>query len=186
MTAEEIDNRPNYGLPTSESLAPRIRTNAEMGFPEYAVRKKKKKKPKYDKPASIKKLEADYHEWKYRGRGIPTEAQVHTKFRDDSSNGVTVCILAFMHVLGHYAVRVNVQGTWNQHLQRYIISGATKGVSDTNMIIRGLAINVEVKYGKDKLRPDQIKRRDEILASGGIYFTTGRFDDFLDKIKIYL
>ena len=39
-------------------------------------RSKKPAKPRYIKPDSVKRLEADYYEWKYRNSTIPTQCRV--------------------------------------------------------------------------------------------------------------
>lgn len=55
-------------------------------------RSKKPAKPRYIKPDSVKRLEADYYEWKYRNSTIPPQCRVKPHFRDDTANGLAKCI----------------------------------------------------------------------------------------------
>jgi hypothetical protein len=56
-------------------------TNAELGIPEYKVRKQRKAKP-YQKPDSIKEFEWEYDIWYYLDRKIPEGLQIKHKFDD--------------------------------------------------------------------------------------------------------
>lgn len=55
-------------------------------------RSKKPAKPRYIKPDSVKRLEANYYEWKYRNSTIPPQCRVKPHFRDDTANGLAKCI----------------------------------------------------------------------------------------------
>jgi len=85
---------------------------------------------------------------------------------------------------GHFAGRVNTTGTYSQKLGRFIHSGARKGMADVTAVINGLHVSIEVKTGNDKLRPEQMKVRDEVKAAGGVYMVVTSFDNFMEQIKL--
>lgn len=67
-------------------------TNAELGIPEYKVRKQRKQKP-YQKPDSIKEFEWEYDIWYYLDRKIPEGLQIKHKFDDKTANSLTKLII---------------------------------------------------------------------------------------------
>lgn len=186
MTAEEIHNLPNHPLPAGESTVPRIRTNAECGFPEYAVRKKPKPKKRYIKPESLIKFNEQYQRWYYSTRHIQVNHQMKSAFSDDSANNLTKAIVAYITMIGGFAARINSTGTYSVAQKRFIRSGSTKGMADVNAVIRGLSVQFEVKFGKDKIRASQSLVKEATERAGGAYYLTHTFDEFLSQIEKYL
>jgi len=84
---------------------------------------------------------------------------------------------------GHFAGRVNTTGVYNQKLGKYIHSGSRKGMADVTVVVNGRHVSIEVKAGKDRLRPEQLKVKQEVEMAGGVYFVVKSFDDFLEQIK---
>ena len=147
---------------------------------EYdAQRAKKPRKPPYKKPESIKQLENQIYEQKK----LKHEAALKPSLRDDSANGLTKCVVNWLIVNNHYGARVNVSGIYDKRLGRYRHSGATKGQADINAVINGRSIQIEVKHGKDKPRPEQLKTQIQVNAAGGFYLFVRSFDDFLTQIN---
>jgi len=68
----------------------------------------------------------------------------------------------------------------------YIRSGSTKGAADISAIVNGKAIEIEIKFGKDKLRPAQIEYQKSVEAAGGVYFVAKSFDGFLSEISKHI
>lgn len=162
-------------------------TNAELGLPEYTVRKLKKPKPRYIKPQSIIQLQEDYTRWYYANRSIDKSMQIVNKFYDNSANELTKAIMIWFKINGHFAARINSGATYDPRLGIYRKgSGATAGMADINAVVKGKSISVEVKYGKDRIRESQIKVKSEIELAGGIYFIARTFDGFLEQIKLYI
>ena len=149
---------------------------------QYQLRSKRKPKPRYVKPSSVKELERLHFDRKCLNRpDLP--CHVKTIFRDDSANGLTRCITAWLQLHGCFAARVNTQGTYNQKLGRYIHSGSKRGMADITSVINGRHVSIEVKAGKDRLRPEQQKVKQEIESAGGVYLIVRSFDDFLEQIN---
>ena len=184
MTEEEIHARPNYGLPPSESSIPRIRTNAEMGFPEYKIPKKRKKST-YVKPQSIKQLEIDYKKWHYaKSKYMSIEQGVDFKFSDKNTNELTKSVMGWFKCHGGFSQRVNSGATFDPRLGIFRKgSGSTTGAADTMNTLMGLAIHVEIKFGRDRQRPEQIEFQKGVEAAGGIYFIAKTYDNFLEQIN---
>jgi len=142
----------------------------------------KVRKTRYTKPESVKKLETlHFRQKKLKHPTVPYLAK--TLFRDDSANGLTRCIIAWLELHGHFAGRVNTTGTYNAKLGKYIHSGARKGMSDITSVINGIHVSIEVKHGRDLMRPEQIRVKNEIERAGGVYIVARSFDDFLEQIN---
>lgn len=187
MTEEEIHARPNYGLPMSESIVPRMPTNRELGLPEFTVRKKpKKKKVKYIKTEAFRLFNLEYKTWHYSTKSIPPEIQTDFKFDDNGTNALTKSVVAYLTMHGCRAARINTQGNYNQHLGMFIKSGSTKGMPDVVATIRGLSVDIEVKYKKDTQSKVQKEIETAQKNAGGVYMMVRTFDDFLEKIEKYL
>lgn len=161
-------------------------TNAELGIPEYSVRKKRKPKPRYVKPDSIKKLEQDYKAWHYSQRNIPDKLHMDFKFVDNTANGLTKAIMTYLKINGHFAARINSGATYDPRLGIYRKgSGATTGMADINAVVNGKSISIEVKIGKDKMRESQKIVKEQIEKSGGIYIFVRSFDDFISQFNTF-
>jgi hypothetical protein len=144
--------------------------------------KKKLKKSRYIKPESVRELEAlHFDKKKKKHPDIPY--LVKTLFRDDSANGLTKCIVAWLELNGHFAGRVNTTGTYNVKLGKYIHSGSRKGMADITAVVNGKHVSIEVKYGKDRIRPEQLRVKQEIESAGGTYIVASSFDGFLEQIS---
>jgi hypothetical protein len=158
-------------------------TNAELGIPEYKVRKKSTKKP-YRKPESIKTFQKEHMVQKYLGRNIPASCHIETPFDDKTANGLTRLIIAWMGMHGHFAARINSGAVYDRRLGIYRKgSGATAGMADVNAVMGGKSVSIEVKIGKDKIRESQIKVKAQIEQAGGVYIIVRSFDDFLQQIE---
>lgn len=160
-------------------------TNAELGIPEYKVRKQRKAKP-YSKPESIKEFEWEYDIWYYMDRKIPEGLQIKHKFDDKTANSLTKLIIEYLRMNGCFGARINTQGNYNAKIGKFVRSGSTNGMADINAVVKGKSISIEVKIGKDKIRESQLKVKREIEAAGGVYLIVRSFDDFLEQFEKYL
>lgn len=105
---------------------------------------------------------------------------------DQTTNGLTRCILDFLNYSGHWATRVNTQGQarikkiprysiFSRKVEysdkvRYTKSTTAKGTPDISSIIAGCGVQIEVKAGKDKIRDEQTVQGQRITEAGGLYF----------------
>jgi len=143
--------------------------------------KKKTPKARYVKPQSVKELERlNFDAKKIKHPNNP--AVIKTSFRDDTANGLTKMIIAWLKLNGHFGARVNTTGTYSVKLGKYIHSGARKGMAE-QAIVNGKHVSIEVKTGRDRMRPEQMKVKSEVEAAGGVYLIASTFDNFLEQIK---
>jgi hypothetical protein len=110
---------------------------------------------------------------------VPTYAMSRTKFEDKTTNGLTTCVLRWLQLNEHYCSRIQSQGQYNQTLGRFIKSTVRRGIGDIMAVIAGRTIMIEIKTGRDKLSLDQIKTRQEVENSGGVYLEVRDFATFL-------
>jgi len=115
------------------------------------------------------------------------------KLSDKKANGLTRCVIRFLQLKGHQAERIAVMGkladnreSYIDVLGRYRVRGSTKwipgqmtkGSADIHATINGKSVKIEIKVGRDKIRPDQVKYKQQIEQAGGIYFIATSFEQF--------
>lgn len=125
---------------------------------------------------------------------IPPHARVATKWRDDSANGLTKCVLTWLTLNCHKAWRQSAEGRYRQgnqytdcigrvHIAKgQYIPGTNTGHGDVASVINGQFVSWEIKM-KDKQSPKQKRFQEEVEASGGKYFIVRSFDEFMGYYK---
>ena len=147
-------------------------------------RTKKTPKPRYNKPDSVKQLEIEYFEHKYRNSTIPVQCRFKRSFRDDTANGLAGCIEVWCKVHSAFYQRQNSQGQYDSRLKIWRKSGTTKGIADVQVTYKGKTFNLEIKVGKDRQSEVQKEVERKIKAAGGHYAIINCFDDFIRQIII--
>lgn len=113
-----------------------------------------------------------------------------------TANGLTNAICNFINWNGYVATRINVSGRLvetsvasgmgaNISKKKWIKSSTTRGTSDISATIKGKAIHIEIKVGKDKPSEHQITMQERIQSAGGVYEFIGDMESFMslyDKI----
>ena len=145
-------------------------------------RSKKPAKPRYIKPDIVKRLEADYYEWKYRNSTIPPQCRVKPHFRDDTANGLAKCIETWARMNNAFYQRQNSQGQYDSRLGRWRKSGTTTGIADVQVTHEGRVYNFEIKIGRDRQSDVQKAVETRIKKAGGHYAVIKCYDDFLKEI----
>lgn len=143
---------------------------------------RKPAKSRYSKPDSVKRLEADYFEWKYRNSTIPDHYRVKPHFRDDTSNGLAKCIEVWTKVNNAFYQRQNSQGQFDPRLGRWRKSGTTAGIADVQVTHKGRVYNFEIKIGRDHQSDRQKAVENRIKSAGGHYAIVKSFDDFFKEM----
>jgi hypothetical protein len=141
---------------------------------------RKTPKARYNKPDSVKAFEKQYNEWFFKGKNLPY-TWAH-KFRDDTANELTKLICAWCKVNGYFAGRVNTTGIYDVKRGMYRTTGARKGMADITAVIAGKHVSIEIKAGRDRPRPEQLKVQQEVQAAGGVYLFIHSFDEFLNYL----
>jgi len=96
----------------------------------------------------------------------------------ETANEITKKILKFLDLNKHYASRVQSQGQYNPTKGRWTKSTVRRGIGDILAIINGKAVMIEVKAGKDRMSEWQIKTKEDVEKSGGVYLEIRSFDQF--------
>lgn len=152
------------------------------------------KKPAYRKPESVKELEriADAYD-RERYPNTPDHCRPKNHFRDDTANGLTRCIVAYIRYKGGQAERINTTGIpiderrtvtdITGHTRtiggiRWRRSGGTIGSADISATIGGRSVKIEVKIGRDRQSEAQRQYQADIEAAGGLYVVAKNFTEF--------
>lgn len=158
-------------------------------------RAKNKKKKRYKKPESVKLLENLHYKAKKRKTSLPEYAIPKTKFRDDTANGLTKCVIAWINLNNGQAERISNTGRYVDNTKivtdvigrkrkigsgKWIPGTGTNGTADISATIHGRSVKIEVKIGRDKQSQAQKKYQKQIEKSGGIYFIARDFTQFVE------
>lgn len=156
--------------------------------------KTKVQKIPYRKSLAVKQLEQLANdEAANKFPTIPTEWLAPRKYRDDSANGLTKCIIDFLKLQKCWAERIANMGRQinNSHTfvdvvgrtrtvdsAKWIKGTGTNGTADVSAIIAGKSVKIEVKYGADRQSEAQKQYQRNIEQAGGIYFIASSFEQF--------
>ena len=103
---------------------------------------------------------------------------VKTTFPDTTkANGLTNAIINFIMWHGYRATRISSSGRMVDG--KYIPGSTRKGAADISSTIRGMSVMWEVKVGKDRPSPEQLREQQLEQAAGGKYFFVHTFNEFL-------
>jgi hypothetical protein len=140
--------------------------------------KAKIKKQAYQKPDAVKELEQMAFDFHYRDSSLPVRYRTRFKFRDDTANGLTTCIIQYLKIQGIFVSRLNNTGIYNQRTGKYRPGTNRKGLPDIMATYNGKSLFIEIKHGIDKLSEHQEKVKAEQEQSGGIFYVARNFTDF--------
>ena len=118
-----------------------------------------------------------------------------TEWNDNSANGLTKCVIAWIQFMGGQAERISSQGQYREGAKIQVGSGimahtkqlpgkwtpgqSTKGTADISAIIRGRSVKIEIKQ-KDKQSEAQKQYQASIERAGGVYIIVRDFDSFVE------
>jgi hypothetical protein len=137
---------------------------------------------------------------KHRSPSVPDFAIPATKYKDDSANALTRCVIDFLTYSGFQAERINTMGKRIDNRKQvetvagkreigsvsWIKGTGTKGSADISAVIKGRAVKIEIKYGKDRQSADQKVYQQAIENAGGVYVIVKDFDEFIEWFNTYL
>ena len=138
---------------------------------------------RYQKPQAVKRLEQmAYDDTRRRHPDFPEYAIARQKYRDDTANGLTKCIVDFIRFNGGQAERINTTGIPERRNGRLVWRKAntTKGSADISAIICGRSVKVEVKIGLDRQSEAQCRYQSSVERAGGLYFIAKDFSSFVE------
>lgn len=154
--------------------------------------RKPRRKP-YRKPEAVKQLERLADEAaRAKHPNMRPEHLAPRKYRDDTANGLTKCVIDFIRLMGGQAERINTVGRYIDKSKRFqdvtgrvrtigsgqwIPTSGQRGSADISATIGGRAVKVEIKM-KDKQSAAQKEYQRQIEAAGGVYLIVKTFAEF--------
>ena len=104
------------------------------------------------------------------------------------ANVLTTAIISYLTMKGHKAYRVNNGAVYDPTRKSFRKNpNKLNGIPDIGGYLkkhyRGLSLFVEVKYGKDKLSPEQIEFLKEATESGCIAIVAQDIDSFIEEFE---
>lgn len=167
--------------------------NRPTSLPTHYLTSNIRKNP-YKKSPAVKELERLANEDAQRKNPtIPTEWIAPRKFKDDSTNGLTRCIIHYIRLIGGQAERISNTGrqitTYRNYIdvvgfQRSIINThwipgtGTNGTADISAVIKSLSVKIEVKHDHDRQSEAQRAYQRQMKQAGGIYVIATSFQQF--------
>ncbi len=124
---------------------------------------------------------------------IPEHARPRPKYNDKTANGLTRCIIDFIHFKNGQAERINNTGRIIDQRQtftdamgykrtigsyKWVKGTGTNGTADISSTINGRSVKIEVKIGADIQSAAQTQYQREVERAGGLYFIAKDFDTF--------
>jgi hypothetical protein len=148
---------------------------------------------KKDLQKLLQNLEIEHFEKKYPN--FPVKYSPARSYDDNTANGLTKCIIAFLNFNGWQAERVSNMGrpvdqrrTVKDVLGRerqigsmkWIPGSGTKGTADISATIKGRSVKIEVKIGADRQSEAQKAYQANVEMAGGVYVIARSFDEFME------
>ncbi len=100
-----------------------------------------------------------------------------------SSNAITAGILLAINQTYQPHVLVFRLNVIVMKASRGTVRSAPNGCPDIIGVLRGRPIVIEVKYGRDTLRPAQVKFRDQWIKAGGAYVLARSVEQAMQDIE---
>ncbi len=129
---------------------------------------------------------------------FPIKYLTDYKNTDNSTNGLTKCVVDFLNYSGHFAERVSntgrfiagktidgVNGKFTTQ-GKFIKGSGRNGTSDISAKIKlpnhkfAIPVSIEIKWKKDRQSEDQKKYEQNMNNVGAVYIIVRTFDGFMD------
>jgi hypothetical protein len=126
---------------------------------------------------------------------VPDYALPKIEYNENSTNGLTTCVIHFLQLSGHQAERINTMGRMIDNRKqvtdvigrtkiigsaKYIPTTGTKGSADISATIFGRSVKLEIKYGKDRQSQAQKEYQTSVEQAGGTYWVIKNFNQFYE------
>lgn len=142
------------------------------------------KKIVHKKSEAIKKLEAlALEQLKQKHPNFPYPPK--PKFNDNTANGLTKAVIAYILAMGGQAERISVTGRQIRSGNgfKWIKSSGKVGSADISAVPQGKSLKIEIKCEAtgDSVQSDKQKAYQEsVEAAGGVYIIVRTFQGFYD------
>jgi hypothetical protein len=116
---------------------------------------------------------------------------VKSKYTDNTTNDLTLCVIDWINLNGYQAERINSVGTKVRRNGKeiWIKGSSTTGTSDISATIKGRSVKIEIKCaatGDRYQSEDQKEYQRKIEAAGGIYIIVRDFQGFYEWYKNFI
>ena len=129
------------------------------------------------------KLKRAYYEWhRKKYPSIPDHARPEPSYKDDTANDLTDRIVDYVKYTGGFAEIIIRMGRKiiKDGKEIWISGRGRNGTADISVILPGgMSARVEVKFGRDRISPDQSIYRDAVTAVGAFHMFAHSFDEFV-------
>jgi hypothetical protein len=122
---------------------------------------------------------------------FPDSFRPAKEYKTSTANGLTKAVVDFLNYSGHFATRINNQGTWVSDKFKkgggfYRPSTQVKGIADIDALIKGYKVAIEIKIGADRQSEAQKDYQSKIERAGGYYWIVKDFDSFFEMYRIFV
>lgn len=155
------------------------------------------------KSKAFKLLKEVAKEYKRQENPDLPERYISSKpYSEKNANELTKSVIAFIEYMGFQAERISVTGrkvasakkvrdTFTGEIRtvgrdKYIKSSMRKGSADAAATIRGHAVKIEIKIGKDSQSDHQKEYQADTERAGGTYLIAKNFDHFFNWFVDYM
>ena len=129
---------------------------------------------------------------------VPERLLPNKPIKATKANDLTKAVIKFIQLSGGQSERISVTGrrvdmrktytdVLGQQRQigsvRWIKSSMQKGSADISATIAGRSVKIEIKVGRDRIRPEQEIYKLQVEKAGGIYLLIHTFDQFYEWYK---
>lgn len=141
---------------------------------------------------NLKRLKTLHREYtRSKHPDMPEHVIPDKTWNDNGANALTRCVIDFLNYSGWQAERISNTGRFIRDKKKrqggYFIRGTgTNGTADISATIKGRAVKIEIKYGKDKQSEVQKTYQEMIERAGGVYVIIRTFDYFVEWYDKFL
>ena len=134
---------------------------------------------------------------------FPIKYLTDYKNTDNSTNGLTKCVVDFLNYSGHFAERINNTGRFIAGVKideghakyqtngKWIKGTGVNGRADISAKIKlhqhqfAIPVEIEIKYAKDRMSDAQKEYQSAMFNVGTVYIVVRDFDMFIEWYDIF-
>lgn len=181
---------------SKRSEAPTVNESLELSLMEHKNKDNSKIAINYLKSLFVQDL-------KTRLPNVPSFAIVAPEYKDTSTSGLSKCVYDYVRLRGYFIERSSNEGRIIDDRKTYvdvvgrtrvigsvkrIRSSGTNGTSDYKSVVNGrfIAIEIKCRATNDRIRPDQLRYKEQVEKSGGIYLIVKDFASFFEWFNLFI
>lgn len=115
-----------------------------------------------------------------RSPNYPAKRIPRSKYSDVTANGLKRCIVDYLNLSGHFAIKLTSTGTYRADLQKFVASQQRSGMPGVLACVNGQFIGVEVKIGTEQLSKEQKETIVGLIRADVSVYVARDFQGFYD------